>query len=508
VRSAPTAPSIAGHQFVRLISGRGGFGDVYLYRELALDRDVAIKVIRDPSLDANSRAKFEAEAKAMAALEHPNVVRIYAIGQTGEGHPYISMMFCPSPTMAERSVGGRLPLHDVLTIGVVVASAVESAHRAGVIHRDLKPANILTMPGGAPGLTDFGVAASLEADADDDDAGVSIPWSPPEMLFTMTRGSRATDVYSLTATIWHLLVGRSPFEVLSGDNTRMSLMTRIRDAAPPPTGRADVPASLERILRRGLAKEPAMRPQTAAELGRSLQAVQNELRLSVSPFVVLENSGGQPLGPILEPTTTADSTRRRRAPQDGPAASSSSEIIHVDPIGRTGDNTSGRIKPGDLEGITGKSRPRSRPAGSPDRTVGTGTLVAGAALITAAALGLGYVAFGRGSGSEPRGRSTTTAGSDQGIPPAPGRPRVTWEKQGSKNHFVWDYDYGDPGDSYRWTLTTTSGTGPPETTTGTSADPVLNVPWVKGRLVCLTVEVVPADLRAVPQAGSAPVCSE
>ena len=145
---------------------------------------------------------------------------------------------------------------------------------------------------------------------------------------------------------------------------------------------------------------------------------------------------------------------------------------------------------------------------TPDRTVGTGTLVAGAALITAAALGLGYVAFGRGSGSEPRGRSTTTAGSDQGIPPAPGRPRVTWEKQGSKNHFVWDYDYGDPGDSYRWTLTTTSGTGPPETTTGTSADPVLNVPWVKGRLVCLTVEVVPADLRAVPQAGSAPVCSE
>ena len=171
MRSAPTAPSIAGHQFVRLISGRGGFGDVYLYRELALDRDVAIKVIRDPSLDANSRAKFEAEAKAMAALEHPNVVRIYAIGQTREGHPYISMMFCPSPTMAERSVGGRLPLHDVLTIGVVVASAVESAHRAGVIHRDLKPANILTMPGGAPGLTDFGVAASLEADADDDDAG-------------------------------------------------------------------------------------------------------------------------------------------------------------------------------------------------------------------------------------------------------------------------------------------------------------------------------------------------
>lgn len=520
MRAAPSAPQIPGHTFVKLLSSRGGFGDVYLYAEQALRREVAIKIIRDQSLDQVARARFEAEAMTMAALEHPNVVRIYGTGTTGDGRPYISMMYCPKPTMAERALGGRMTVHEVLDIGVAVAGAVESAHRAGVLHRDIKPANILTMPWGAPGLTDFGVAASLSADADDDDVGVSIPWSPPEMLFTTTRGSRASDVYSLAATIWHLLVGRSPFELPSGDNTRMSLMSRIRDSAPPATGRSDVPASLDRILRRGMAKDPAMRSQTVAELARSLQSVQMELRLQVSPFVVLENRPPDtpPVTPRPRPAANTDGIERtvRRAPiGEAPVPSTSSGVQRVNTLGESGQykagpyagrplGTTSGARPKDLESVTSDppaGRPGSR-AGEvgDDRPVGTGVLVAGAAIVAVAALGLGYVVFGRGGDDTETPRpihSTTDSGA--GPRPGPGIPRIDWEERAGKFAFSWEYDNEDPGDTYRVTVTTRPGSGKPHTEDPVTVDePEYVVPATKGSEVCIFVEVVPVDLSAGP----------
>lgn len=519
--AAPAAPRILGHTFVRLLSSRGGFGDVYLYLEIALQREVAIKVIRDPALDDASRAKFETEARAMAALEHPNVVRIYGTGLTEEGRPYITMMYCPKATMAERSLAGRLGLHDVLDIGVAIAGAVESAHRAGVLHRDIKPANILTMPWGAPGLTDFGVAASLSGDAVDEDAGVSIPWSPPEMLFTSTRGSRASDVYSLSATIWHMLVGRSPFEVPSGDNTRMSMMSRIRDANPPRTGRSDVPESMERILRRGLAKEPAMRPQTAAELGRSLQAVQMELRLPVTPFVVLEtrdpSSSTSPL--TNEPHQGSHGTHRRQLPGHVPVISTSSEVLRVAPLGESGQSKAGPygglalsgsdgVRPADLESITTGGR-RSPTTGGvePSRGLGSGALLGGLALVAAAALTLGYVAFGRGGdgvGSGSVSSSTTSTAGGGGLAPPPGELEFAQARVGESVEFAWTYDNADPGDRYRWAITRQAGSATKESDSGTTSERTLVVDAPEGTTVCLTVTVIPANLSL--QSASAPVC--
>ena len=120
MRLPQQAPEIPGHTYVRLISNKGGFGDVYLFEEVALHRSVAIKVIRDTALDPATQSRFENEARTMAGLEHPNVVRIYATGRARDGRPYISMMHCPKPTLAQRAAAGQLPLSEVLDIGISV----------------------------------------------------------------------------------------------------------------------------------------------------------------------------------------------------------------------------------------------------------------------------------------------------------------------------------------------------------------------------------------------------
>ncbi len=508
MKGALPAPQIPGYEFVRLLSDRGGFGDVYLYRELALNRAVAIKVIRDPDLDEATLASFRAEATTMAALEHPNVVRIYAIGQTREGRPYISMMYCPKQTMGERAAGGGMPLHEVLEIAVAVGGAIESAHGVGILHRDIKPANILTMPWDAPGLTDFGVASSLSADTEDEDedVGVSIPWSPPEMLFTNTRGSRATDVYSLAATVWHLLVGRSPFEIVGGDNSRMGLMSRIRDAAPPATGRGDTPASLERTLRRALDKEAATRPQTVAEFIRALQSVQLELHLARSPFIVLDRGIRGPTNrPSPAPGDAVDRTRvrtNRVAAQT--LSSTSSNVQRVDPLGSPGtglaDATSRRRIDG-LESVpdarTGRSASRAAPPKGPERTIGTGVLVSGAAVVAAAALGLGYLAFGRDGSRSPAPPPVTPSSAGIGDPMSapPPRPDVVGEKV-DRTHarFTWSYADARDGDTFRVQAVEPAGAA-----IGSArgiSEPSITVSGRSGTDVCVKVAVRRPDSSA------------
>ncbi|HQV20701.1 MAG TPA: protein kinase, partial [Gordonia sp. (in: high G+C Gram-positive bacteria)] len=107
-------------------------------------------------------------------------------------------------------------------------------------------------------------------DTDDDDTGVSVPWSPAETLYATAPASVRSDVYSLAATLWHLLVGRSPFEISGGDNSTFALMRRVRDVPPPSTGRPDVPTSLDRLLRTSMSKQAQMRPESALSFARAL----------------------------------------------------------------------------------------------------------------------------------------------------------------------------------------------------------------------------------------------
>jgi hypothetical protein len=209
-------------------------------------------------------------------------------------------------------------------MGIQLASAIETAHRAGIIHRDIKPQNVLISSYGVPGLTDFGIAGRPGDSAEDDaNVGVSMPWSPPEVLTGSSNGSRASDVYSLGATIWNLLVGRSPFSIPSGDNSQRAMFSRIVHSKPPMTGRADVPSSLERLLSQAMGKKPEHRPQTAMELARHLQRVEQELRLARTEIVVLETGhDGHAIDPDKAPhSNTPSSTRAYTEPETSGAVS-------------------------------------------------------------------------------------------------------------------------------------------------------------------------------------------
>src|SRR5215831_5089361 len=261
-------------------------------------RKVAVKVLNEPGQTAAARRQFTAEANAMAGLaDHPNIVQVFHAATTDDGRPYLVMQYYPQANLSVRARREHFSVAEVLRIGIQIGSAVETAHRNGILHRDIKPHNILTGQFNAPALTDFGIATTKGADPGGGPEGVSVPWSPPEVLYSSSNGDERSDVYSLGATLWHLLAGRSPFEQPGGDNTTLALMRRIQSDPPPRTQRADVPDSLERLLRQAMAKDPAARPQTALELVRALQAVELEQRLPRTEVVLADDDHAPPGGP-------------------------------------------------------------------------------------------------------------------------------------------------------------------------------------------------------------------
>jgi serine/threonine protein kinase len=320
-------PELPGYRFIRHI-GTGGNARVYLYEQDLPSRKVAVKVLNDSALSEAARRRFTAEANVTAVLAHRHIVQVFDAKVTDDGRPYIVMPFYPQPNLSVRARRAHFSVAEVLRIGIQIGSAVETSHRNGVLHRDIKPQNILTDSYGEPALTDFGIATTTLGD---DPEGLSVPWSPPEILHGTGPGDQRSDVYSLGATLWHLLVGRPPFEQPDGGNSTVQLMQRINAEPPPRTQRADVPDSLERLLRQTMAKDPAARPQTAMELIRGLQLVEQELRLTIT----------QPILPALEPEeedSRGDTVARPRA--------------------NGGEATSGG-KPGTLHA---GSRPATRPA--------------------------------------------------------------------------------------------------------------------------------------------------
>ena len=289
--SAP--PDLPGYRFIRHL-GTGGNAQVYLYEQDLPHREVAVKVLNESALSEAARRRFTAEANVTAGLAHRHIVQVFDAKVTSDGRPYIVMPYYPQPNLLVRARRAHLSVAEVLRIGVQIGSAVETSHRRGVLHRDIQPQNILTDSYGEPALTDFGIATTKGGD---DPEGLSVPWSPPEILYRTATGDQRSDVYSLGATLWHVLAGRSPFEQPGGDNKTFALMSRIKSDPVPPTGRADVPDSLERLLRQAMAKDPAARPQTATELIRGLQSVEQELRLPVTqPILPASDPGDTPRG--------------------------------------------------------------------------------------------------------------------------------------------------------------------------------------------------------------------
>lgn len=300
-----SAPVIGGFAFVEHL-GSGGFADVFLYEQAWPRQRVAVKVVR-PDVPLNDREKqlFTAEANAMARLaDHPYIVSVITAGVTQDGgRPYLVMRYCPPPDLGVRVRANPMAVVDAVSTGIKLASAIETAHRHGILHRDIKPSNVLVTTYHEPALTDFGIAGHIADVEGESDVRISYPWSPPELLDGRSNGSVASDVYSLGATIWHLLVGRSPFSIPAGDNSTRALSARILHAAPPATQRSDAPPALDRLLQQCLAKNPAHRPQSALELARSLQQI--------------EAAAGWPRTAVAVEGDRPDSSVKRIAPEPG-----------------------------------------------------------------------------------------------------------------------------------------------------------------------------------------------
>jgi len=329
-RRLPSQPPVLpGFSFVHVL-GSGGFADVFLYEQNMPRRQVAVKVMLSEVVNDQVRQMFQAEANLMAQLSgHPSILSVHQAGVSGDGRPYLVMELA-SASLSERYRRERIPVAEVLRIAVRIGSAVETAHRAGVLHRDLKPSNILLTAYGHPVLSDFGIASTIAAVREEESVGLSIPWSAPEVLLDETGGSVQSEVWALAATVYSLLAGRSPFEIPDGSNSSSDLMSRIARAKPQPINRPDVPASLDALLRRAMSRRPEQRPASVLELVREFQQIETELGLPQTPLeiamddwalgTVSDLEDRTRLRPLASQQVVAKPKRRRRVAEQAQAA--------------------------------------------------------------------------------------------------------------------------------------------------------------------------------------------
>ncbi|WP_158863967.1 serine/threonine-protein kinase [Leifsonia sp. AG29] len=384
-------PNLPGFSYVRVL-GSGGFADVFLYEQNMPRRQVAVKVMLAEVVTSQVKQMFQAEANLMAQLStHPSILTVYQASVSADGRPYLVMELC-SAAIGQRYRSDPLPVPEVLSIGIRIASAVETAHRAGVLHRDIKPSNILTTAYGHPVLSDFGIAATL-SEADVTEAiGLSIPWSAPEVVLDETSGTIASEVWSLGATVYSLLAGRSPFEVPGKENTSAELIQRITKGRPLPIGRPDVPPRLEQVLLRALSRRPSQRQRSALELIRELQAVEAELGLPQTPIEVamddwaLATADDPEDRTRIRGVTVVDPSAARRRRRRSPAAAAAATHAPTRTIVRESAGSAG------LPAQTGPPARASRAL--------VGALIACAVLVVVLAVTAGVVLVRAGSAGD------------------------------------------------------------------------------------------------------------
>jgi Tol biopolymer transport system component len=263
--------------------GAGGFGEVYKARDTRLGRTVAIKII--PGADPDVKVRFEREARAIAALQHPHICTLYDIGHAN-GNDFLVLEYLEGETLAARLLRGPLKLDDAMTIAIDVALALDAAHRAGLVHRDLKPANIMLTNAGSK-LLDFGLAKLRQADSSivalssaatmesplitDRKILGTIPYIAPEHLEGHEVDERS-DIWAFGCVLYEMLTGRRPF---AGDSPGTIVAAILHnDPQPLNVDQALVPATLDRLVAVCLAKNPDRRWHSAHDVAMQLQWIQ------------------------------------------------------------------------------------------------------------------------------------------------------------------------------------------------------------------------------------------
>jgi len=229
---APAPPIFFGNYQIERELGRGGMGTVHLAKDIGLNRKVALKILRsDLGQDVGFSKKFLEEVEITASLAHPNIIRVFTLGEQ-DGRLYLIMEYLDEPSMEQRmEKHGKLLEKDVLEIGIGIASALQFAHEeTGLIHRDIKPGNILFGRGKIPKLADFGLAAGARSALQQQDEIWGTPYYvSPERLLRQPEDIRS-DIYSLGATLYHALAGRPPFEAETAEEVARR---HISDRPPP-----------------------------------------------------------------------------------------------------------------------------------------------------------------------------------------------------------------------------------------------------------------------------------
>jgi len=247
--------------------GRGGMATVFKGYHARLDRPVAIKAIHQAyTRDENFLTRFEREARIVARLDHPNIVPIYDYAEH-EGQPYLVIKYIEGQTLKEVIAAEPPPLERIVDLMSTVAAALDYAHSQGVLHRDLKPSNILIDNNGVAYLTDFGLARMVGASEStmSRDMVLGTPqYVSPEQAMGDRELTPQSDLYSLGVILYELVVGRPPF---TGDTPYAIIHDQIYSELPRPSDlNPDVPPQVEAVLEKALAKDPAQRYASAAEL--------------------------------------------------------------------------------------------------------------------------------------------------------------------------------------------------------------------------------------------------
>ena len=270
--------------------GRGGMGVVYKARQVALDRLVAIKMIRSAAIaGANQLARFKTEAAALAQLQHSNIVQVFEIGQH-QDMPYLSMEFVAGATLAHAIEAQPLTPQQAASMVEKLARAMFSAHQRGVLHRDLKPSNVLIAADGEPKITDFGLAKRVGSDSqltvDHTVMGTPSYMPPEQALGRIAEIGPRSDVYSLGAILYELLTRRPPFR----GTMPMETIQRVIHDEPlaPRTINPRIPRDLETICLKCLHKQPAQRFDTAADLADDLRRFQRNEPILARRVTLLE----------------------------------------------------------------------------------------------------------------------------------------------------------------------------------------------------------------------------